>query len=272
MQPWVSILHERKHRVVEVAVRKNSVTLSLVVIALACAPAEPEPTYKGRPASEWIALARDKAVDVRMESIPALAAIGLDEDGTRAALVRLLDDEEFNIRQAAGKALLAAPEAVFGDFSVSQLLSLRETDCDPRGLCATDTPAQGLLIEELVRRKVVLAALLDEVGATGGSARDTVAKSAIFQMREKHAEESGLVAQLIEGLEHENSAAVSLCAEHLAALDLGEETPGAIEALERLLDDRRSFKIHPRAPGPTAVSDSARDAISKIRQRTATAG
>src|SRR5689334_16130986 len=69
--------------------------------------AAPEPTYQGRPQSQWVGLLSDVNADTRMQAVRAVSALAARDASLVGRLRPLMNDPDSNVRALAALAVWA---------------------------------------------------------------------------------------------------------------------------------------------------------------------
>jgi hypothetical protein len=84
-----------------VGCNKKDAASDAASVATIVAPKAPEPTYKGKSRSEWIAQAKDTDADTRVDAIIALSFMCHSDDVAEQAIIAALEDTSHKVRYTA---------------------------------------------------------------------------------------------------------------------------------------------------------------------------
>lgn len=145
--------------------------LSILLILGATARAA-EPTYKGKPAAEWVRLLSDKDDPTRLEAITALVAIGTKEVDAKAIgsqVLPMLEDANPLVRAKACRWVAAADK---NPKVVKVAVAIISNPKSPAWACADSAKALEAMGSAAVDAKDAIVAELKTIEDIGFSLQD----------------------------------------------------------------------------------------------------
>lgn len=94
--------------------RTAILVLAITVVGLSAPAGEDAPTYKGKTLDEWVRQLDDAAPAKRRVATSALSAIKASPLAVIPSMVKMLEDRDANVRDAAVAALYGSVRAAWG--------------------------------------------------------------------------------------------------------------------------------------------------------------